>query len=420
MEVIVHRDKVFWLLDVLLARWKSKPKQYPYNRPDAVIPQRIIPRELRANKETLACWYFYACIYMRGGIESLQAFNALIRMWRDLPHLFDPAHAALMQPRDIQQVLKKYIGWDSEAASINWVFNSRWLMQAWKGNPLNLIKGVRSCEEAERRIRNKLTKRELREAGVDGAGFRGFQPKMVSMILYFYDWEGWLRPRFYYPSPADFHNFRMGLAIGAIEVQLNLEEKTRQDIEIERNEFPELGFQLGDYYVRATEKLSKPWRDAVMEYLRTREADPVELSDAIWLYSLVLCGNSPATTTKPPPSKEEAPDKFWSNGERKPKQLSFLRDPHLGEVWDHGTWVAAKKSKGLEQTCFVCTFAQECKVAVPAAPYYKKGKLIFNRDHPMLKMNIPFGSYREPTPNAVLVEQEVQELLHLNHPIAAE
>ncbi|HEY6022533.1 MAG TPA: hypothetical protein VIY48_22515, partial [Candidatus Paceibacterota bacterium] len=160
MHVIVHQDKVFELLDVLLARWKSKPKQYPYNRPDAVIPQRIIPPELHANKHTLACWYFYACIYMRGGIESLQAFNALIRMWRDLPHLFDPAHAALMQPSDMQPILRKYIGWDSEQASINWVFNSRWLMQSWKGNPLNLIKGLRSYEEAERRIRNKRTKRE--------------------------------------------------------------------------------------------------------------------------------------------------------------------------------------------------------------------------------------------------------------------
>lgn len=406
MQVIVHYDKVFKLLDVLVARWKKK--QYPYNRPDAAIPQRIIPPELRKDKFVLACWYFYACIYMRGGIESLQAFNALIRMWRDSPHLFDPAHAALMKPEDIRLILKKYVGWDSKAASINWVFNSRWLMQTWQGNPLNLIKELRAYEEAERRISNKRTKKAFLEAGVDGAGFRGFQPKMVSMILYFYDWEGWLKPRFYYPSPADFHNFRIGLALSAIELQFTPHEETLH--QIKNGDVP--------LYTRAIEKISKPWRDAVVAYLRARKADPVEVADAIWLYSLITCGNSPATVTKEVPSKEELPDEFWPDGRRKWKQLSLVANPHFNEVWDHGAWVAARKSKGLQQTCFVCPLARECTYAIPARPYYTKGKLIL-RKNPMIKMDVPFDSFREPAPSEVLIDKDIQQILHLEHPAEA-
>ncbi len=319
MQVTVDQQKVFAMLDVLVGRWKEK--RYPYNRPDAVIPQTILPTDLVKDQYTLACWYFYVCIYMRGGIESLQAFNALIRMWRQSPHFFDPGHAALMRPEDIQPVLKKFIGWDSKAASINWVYNSRRLMQDWKGDPLNLTKGLRDYDEALRRMRNKMTQRDLREAGVDGAGFRGFQPKMVSMLLYFYDWEGqslrgrnqrWLKPRFYYPSPADFHNFRLALATIAMTVERNPADDIWEEV-------------YGGQLIRTSERISAPWRKTVMAYLLDRQADPLEIADAIWLFSLVMCGNSPATVTKGMRS-EEKPNKK----EEKQDLLSAVQ-----VEWDH-------------------------------------------------------------------------------------
>ncbi len=91
MQVTVHRKRVFDLLDVLLARWTATPKKYPYNRPDAVIPQTIIPAKLRANKFALVCFYTFVCIHMKGRIESLQAFKAYIRMWELRPPLIRPA-----------------------------------------------------------------------------------------------------------------------------------------------------------------------------------------------------------------------------------------------------------------------------------------------------------------------------------------
>ena len=271
MSVTVNRKILFRLLDELLARRAGN--LFPYTKKDAVIPQTIIPDDLRKDKRVLACFYFYACIYMRGGIESVQAFNALIRMWRKHPYMFDPLEAQWLEQRKVKALLKRYIGWDSEAASITWLENSRRLVQYWRGDPLMLIKGLRSYDEALRRIRNKTSKIDQRQAGTDGAGFRGFQPKMVSMLLYFYDWEGWLEKRFYYPPPADFHNFRLGFNQGAIVLSVWVET------------------------VRVSEKISILWRNATMDYLRARKADPVVVADAIWLFSLVMCGNSPLNRT---------------------------------------------------------------------------------------------------------------------------
>jgi hypothetical protein len=361
MQVTVDKKIVFRLIDTLLARWTAEPKKYPYNRPDAIIPQYLIPGEIRARKETLACFYFYICIYMRGGIESAQAFNAMIRMWREHPTMFDPIHAQWSTPAELQPILKKYVGWDSHAASVNWVENSRRLMRHWEGNPLNLLKGLRNYDEALRRIRNKLQKGDQRKARLDGRGFRGFQPKMVSMLIYFYDWERWLEKRFLYPAPADFHNFRLGLNQGAIIVS-----------------------DCDDGFVRSSEKLSAPWREAVMDYLKARKADPIEVADAIWMYSLVMCGNSPLM------NEREAKPKVKKKGSRilepLPEMFEAARLPHRVDEASHQH--IGRFRRALKETCLRCVIAKTCTLAIPSRPYYRKGKLILR---PRPKVEGHFG-----------------------------
>jgi hypothetical protein len=350
MHVVVHQERVSELLDVLLARWRSIPKHYPFDRKDAVVPQSIIPKEMRQNQFTLACFYFYACIYMRGGIESLQAFSALIKMWRKYPDLFDPMHAAWLQPRDIQPILKEFIGWDSKAASKNWIENSRRLRNNWQSNPLCVIKGLSSYKEALRRIRNKISKRDKKEAGPRNEGFLGFQPKMVSMILYFYDWEGWLKPRFLYPAPADFHNFRLALANRIMVVTPSTAT------------------------IRSSEKISAPWRKALMDYMKKTGADPIEVSDVLWLFSLTMCGNSPATLTFEVHPLTRRPAHLFA---------------HAGveEEWDHMQWVRTKRQR-LERTCMICPFEKTCMFGIPARPYYRLG-LLELRPRPKLENPAP-------------------------------
>lgn len=368
MKITIDEKVVFAVLDEIVGRWTATPKRFPYNLPRATVPQRLIPETLRRDKRALALFYFFVCIYMRGGIESAQAFRALLRIRGEHPELFDPLIAQALPKEEVQAVLKEFIGWDSESASISWVENSGLLMRYWKGNPLNLIKGLRDYDEALRRIRNKRTKSDLKTAGHDGFGFRGFQPKMVSMLIYFYDWEGWLEERFLYPAPADFHNFRIGLNQGGILVESN------EAVPI----------------VRQGEYLSKPWRDVLMRYLRMRKADPIEVADAIWLFSLTLCGESPLT--------RDAKKKTNGSG-------MFAEDdlPHLIEE----SFGSPRFRRALLRTCLRCPLVATCSLAIPAGPYYKKGLLVLK---PRVRMEEFLGSF-DPDPPA-----RGQTVAHAPHP----
>ncbi len=386
MHVRAVKSVAFPMIDILVEL--QQKKAYPFNRPDAIIPQKIIPAELRADKYKLACFYFYVCIYMRGGIESLQAFNALIKMWRAHPELFEPYLAQFAPQQNVQAVLKKFIGWDAKNASINWIENSKRLVRNWKGNPLNLLKGLRTWELAVKRIRNKTTKKDQRKAGERNEGFRGFQYKMVSMLLYFYDWEKWFEVRFLYPSPADFHNFRLALANGALVVTI-----------------PK------DRIVRTSEKLSKPWRDMVMAYLRERNADPVVVADALWLFSLVLCGNSPFTVTRELKPRTTSVKNKEGRVTHKVPYIGLFEHSRVEEEWT-SVQLGARKTKQLKQTCVVCPLAATCSFAIPSKPYYRKGRLILHA-RPHIEHQLDARLLQPPAPKEVIISPEVKELLPL-------
>ncbi|MDO8407932.1 MAG: hypothetical protein Q7S95_01705 [bacterium] len=369
MLIKANRKIAFELFDALLERSTAEPKRFPYDQKDAILPQAHLPDELRRDRRVLACFYFYVCIYMRGGIESLQVFRTLVLMWSERPELFDPHVVEWLSPAQMERVLREYIGWDAKRAGINWVENSRRLVRNWDGNPLNLLAGLRNWSEALRRLRNKRTKRDVRAAGMGGEGFYGFQPKMVSMLLYFYDWEGWLEKRFLYPSPADFHNFRLGLNQGAIVVS------PAQSV------------------LRTSEKLSAPWRATVMAYLRLRRADPVEVADALWLFSLVMCGNSPLTVTK------------TGNG------AGLFAQEDLPHVVDDQTFRLPKFRRALERTCLRCPFVERCTLAIPSQPYYRKGLLVLR---PRPRMEEVYGVISPDLPMPSASESSVN--LHLWEP----
>ena len=333
-QVMVDQEAGFAFFDAILRRWNEK--KFPFNHPNVVVPQMLIPAELRADRRVLACFYFYVCIYMRGGIESAQAFRALIQLWQDLPDLFDPFYVQSESPADMAKVLKEYIGWDSRAAGYAWVENSGRLMRHWKGDPLLLFKGIRTYEEAMRRLRNKRTKRDKKASGLDGYGFYGFQPKMVSMLIYFFDWEKWLTKRFIYPTPADFHNFRLGFNQGILELNVIVDA------------------------VRITEYISRRWRELTMKYMEARGADPVELADAIWLFSYWLCGRSPLNVT--PKQGSDAPVSYAEHAEQQAKKRQELLKKGSG------------KRRMLMQTCLRCPFLDSCGLSIPSGPYYGRRK----------------------------------------------
>lgn len=338
-KVYLDRDQGFHVLDeIVIGRWKATPRKFPFDQRDAVIPQTIIPGFMRRGNdlEALYLFYFYICLYMRGGIESLQAFNGMLAMRRDYPKLFDPFWAQNRFIEEVQPIIAKYIGWDSEAVARFWIANSKRLVVYWDGRASLLFSGLTSYDEALRRLKNKLTKKEIREANCNdnhGHGFMGFQEKMVSMYLYFIDWEGLLETPFIYPTPADFHNFRLALAHRIMKLD------------------PEPA------HVRATEKISKPWRDFTVEYLEARKGvvTPVELADAIWLFSLVACGNSPLTDFH----------------EQKDKNGHGMFDMHSLRH-EAPNFLSPKYRERLKRTCLSCPLIDSCELAIPAGPYYQR------------------------------------------------
>ncbi len=206
------------------------------------------------------------------------------------------------------------------------------------------------------------------------------------MILYFYDWEGWLEKRFLYPSPADFHNFRLAIANGALLVDLKPGET-----------------------LKSNEKLSAPWRKLVMDYLKDRKADPLIVADALWLYSLVLCGNSPMTVSKElKPRTEKIRDKKKKVVGERPF-VGLFEHSKVEERWNSAQW-AATKSKRLKQTCLACVLAVTCAYAIPSRPYYRKGKLIL-QSRPRVERHYNNKVLPPPSPKEILIDPEVISLI---------
>lgn len=336
MHVTTSEKAGFWLIDELLARWYATPKRYPFNRPDAIIPQTIIPESLRSNRDMLCNFYLAICNHMKGRKTSLQAFKDYIKIWEEKPEFFDPHWVIFQSVKDIEDIFQEYVKLDAVVSARAWMINCRHLIHHYKGSAYNILKGVKDYKEAEHRLLNKRTQTELREAGWR-PGFYGFRHKMVCMYIYFIDWEGLIpkKSRFYYPTPADIQNFRIALNAVALFVHNPPQDGIR------------------DY-----EKISAPWRVMTMKYMQLRKADPRDVADVLWLYGGVMCGNSPLTETVNP---KERPPSFLSNDDGVDPARRYL----------HKNYRSA-----LEQTCLVCFLRDQCNYAIPAAPYFDEGRLI--------------------------------------------
>jgi hypothetical protein len=358
MKVRTDKEALFGLIDELLVRWRATPKLYPFHRPDSIIPQTIIPDALRKDKEALAVWYIAVCNQMKGRVASMEAFRGNIRIWEEFPWFFNPREVLFNRgPKEIEAIYEKHLPIDKKNNVRGLFWNYRLLDVHYDGKATNLIKKITSYDEAERRLRNKRTQRERTAAGVGGEGMFGFQHKMVSMLVYFYDWERWFKKRFVYPSPADIHNFRIGFTSKSLIVE-NVKDDTIKDYE----------------------SISAPWRAGVVEYIVERGEDPVDVADVLWLFSNLMCGNSPMTHT----AADETPN---SSGMFDATEL-----PHYNgeQQFMHPSY-----RKALEETCLNCFLLQKCDYAIPARPYYNRGVIVL-RKRPKIERFFDLSQIKEP------------------------
>lgn len=351
MKVELNYDRLCEVVDRLLEL--KKKNTYPFNREDAVVPQTLVPDELRADKEALALFYFYICTHMRGGITSATVFRQYLRMRKAFPWMFQPKEVIKRSEAEVQRTIKRFVGWDSKTAGTFWWRNSQLLVANWGGSALEIIKQTRNYEDATRFYRNRLKKGEkIRDIDSRNLGFWGHQPKMVSMQVYFADWERLYKKRFPYPGPVDWHNIRIFITLSALII-------IRKE---------------GDTPLRFSETLVRPLREGLMQYIKSRKKDPILVADVNWLFSLLMCGQSPLTQTKAKVVFQSAP--LYEAGKNEDGAYAIDAD---WKIEQHGT----KRKIGLGKTCAVCTFNTECKYAMPARAYYSKG-LIVQRPMPDL------------------------------------
>jgi hypothetical protein len=391
MKVRFDFERLCEVLDMLLRM--RREKIYPFNRTDAVVPQKLIGKDIRSDKRLLSLFYFFACIYMRGGIVSSTAFKLLLKLQRENPWMFEPAEVVKRPVEEVQALLKRYIGWDAMTAGKFWHENARILLLNWRGNPLNIIASIRKYDDAVLYYQNKNRKGDPKPKSARDhllldrrtLGFWGHQHKMVSMQVYFADWEGLFLKRFIYPGPVDFHNYRLFLATGAVRMT-NAPEK-----------------------VSFSEKISRPARAALIRYMTEKQVDPIDVADVIWLFSLLMCGESPHTQTK----------------EQKMKPVPLFIRHDVEETWSISK-LSSRKTRSLNRTCHVCAFNDSCRYAIPAGPYYGKrgdsdetgGKLVL-RPRPPLAVLLKPHQIDPALINAPLEGEAAQSAHLFQEPIKA-
>lgn len=313
------------LLDLLRAG------EAPYDK----ARQPHIPENLPANiasDQDLACFLFCVCYYMKGGINSWQALLALTPIHEAHPEIFQPSYfgqdAKLLTEQQalVKTLLNGTLNYGAIETSEFWAKNFQKLNRFWQGNPLELFKDT----SGDYRI---LYDRIINRSGFKAHkpdGFLGFQEKMASMLAYFYVDTGLAEPLMI-PVPVDFHVMRMIVEHGIIRIG------------------PE---DIGQNLRRID--FLKALRDISIEYCSRHRIEPVELCDALWLYSRSRCKDSPGNTGQV--------------GQYAARQTPIIyQEP---AKWSQG------KVRRYYNVCASCPISDTCVLDVPSAHYYRRGELI--------------------------------------------
>ncbi len=307
---------------------------YPFH--NYVLPQDLIPTEVRENAIVCSCILFYSCHYMRGTIKSDHAMKRMVALYRQRPDFFDPSKAAQLAQEEVHRVLRSILPYKAEEISRFWIENSRRLVTHWDANPINIFKEVHGPADLYRFIANKDTTRDVVAATSDREnGFLGFQKKMASMVAYFFIALKLIDAKEIIP-PVDFHHVRVQISSGIIKVPTDLPQARYE--------------QLQPFAMKALES-----------FMTETGAAMLEIGDAIWLLSLLLCSRAPSNQT----SEGELVRVEWGNE-------SSLRH--------------------YKAACGACPISQYCDFAVQANSYYQKGYFELNRPRqkPGLTEQLPF------------------------------
>ncbi len=297
----------------------------PFDRPDAVVPQdpRHMPQTLEVGSRLHRLLLFHINYYMRGGVDSVTAVKAMSKIFDEHPEYYLPEYAINLDPEVLSQALQAVgLNYRKSQTPQFWVENARRLVERYDADPGNIFLGLDSWDEAVRRIRNDHR----------GNGFKGFQHKMVSMIIYYFMDAGFVSP-FNFPIPVDIHVARVTLANEIVKVYGDQDSNVYTDTVLDA---------IRNFYLWCAEEAG---------------LEPLELCNAVWLYSKAKCADNPEAE--------------WRQEGEFDNRSTVLYKKDL--LWDQtaaiNQWLRA---------CGTCRFSTTCNWNVPAGPYYKWGEIKLN------------------------------------------
>jgi len=305
-------------------------REYPFDRISPPQTREKLPTSIDWGSIQHAHFLWNACFLMRGGIKSEVAIRALGRMYDDCPHLFLSQNIASLNDGDVEgtireELQKHNLGFQSTLISKHWPWNLRKLHRFWGSDPRNLFRRSNGYEEL-----CSIIIAPHRKDPNNASGFYGFRHKMVSMLTYFCVHAGMVDV-FTHPVPVDFHVLRILTAHGIL-----VSEDIRPDNSV------------------SVEPLQEAARTVTVWYVKEYQADPIQLCDALWLFSSNMCSLHTG-------NKSEIGDRNGSKTEIHP----FVH------VWSHN------HEQTFLDTCRYCQIRRTCNLNVPSAPYYIHRQLAF-------------------------------------------
>jgi len=219
------------------------------------------------------------------------------------------------------------------------------MVERWDGDPRKIFAGVSDYDEAIGRIQNDNR----------GGGFKGFQHKMTSMIIYYLLDDKLIGDFDNFPIPIDMHVMRVSIANEMIKFH-----GVDEGVNLFR---PETTAALRDLYT---------------DYAERHGVSPIDVCDAVWLYSEALCGYQPGNITLEP------------NGRDARDGRSTLLVP-----LEHAPLDDAQR-KAYERTCGRCAIRSTCKWNIPGKVYYVAGELVRRgrrQDYPEIQPKLFYTTF---------------------------
>lgn len=338
------------VFEEMLRQYTAKRK--PFTNLTSDRPQDHLPPSLQNDELGQARFYFFLCLYMRGGIDSVTATKKLARAYEEKRWLFEN-EVLSRSAEEIQTMLGGYIPLFKNRIGGFWRNNAEVLWRYWEGDPRKIFSPTPSDEhEVYYRLmgkyykpRTKQLRKEARQqlpgtlAGTIYdyqvyTGFTGFREKMTSMLAYFLYDSGLITKPPPLSAPVDFHHLRIYLQTKMIVVE-GIEGRVRY------------------------ERLARLGRE-LAAYLQIHFKLPMSVyGDILWLWSKNLCSQAPQNASKADETKTQR--KVWE------RDKAFRQKP----------WKDSERA-AYERSCVVCAIRTYCKLSVPSGHYYSLGHLRFD------------------------------------------